>query len=130
MGVLPEPIEELLEKALVSELTVLDAAGRPVTHPRIPLYEEVLRKFAYGVRATQLYAADHPLLIRNVEDLLAALKTLFQHQHSVTVGIVDNQFVVADTPLPKASAGMKELIARLRANDIERISFERGVAPG
>ncbi len=45
----------------------------------------------------------------------------------MTIGIVDNEFVVADTPLPKASSGMKDLIDRLLVNKIERISFERGV---
>src|SRR2546422_4659548 len=39
MGVLPEPIEELLNSALVGELTVIDEEGRPVTHPLIPLYD-------------------------------------------------------------------------------------------
>jgi general stress protein 26 len=39
MGALPEPIERLLETALVSELTVIDAKGRLVTHPLIPLYD-------------------------------------------------------------------------------------------
>jgi general stress protein 26 len=39
MGVLPEQIEALLETALVSELTVIDPRGRPVTHPLIPLYD-------------------------------------------------------------------------------------------
>jgi general stress protein 26 len=39
MGVLPEKIERLLEVALVSELTVLDARGTPVTYPLIPLYD-------------------------------------------------------------------------------------------
>jgi nitroimidazol reductase NimA-like FMN-containing flavoprotein (pyridoxamine 5'-phosphate oxidase superfamily) len=39
MGVLPERIERLLNAALVSELTVLDARGRPVTYPLIPLYD-------------------------------------------------------------------------------------------
>lgn len=39
MGVLPDRIEELLDSALVSELTVLDPSGRPVTHPLIPLYD-------------------------------------------------------------------------------------------
>src|ERR671915_1615648 len=39
MGRLPEPIEKLLDAALVSELTVLDRAGRPVTYPLIPLYD-------------------------------------------------------------------------------------------
>jgi len=94
---------------------------------RLPLYEELLRRFASGTRAAQLYAADHPLLGRNVEGLLGAVKTLHQHHAAVTVGIVDNEFVVADTPLPKASGGMKDLIDRLRTNKVERISFERGV---
>jgi hypothetical protein len=39
VGVLPQPIEELLESALVGELTVLDERGRPVTYPLIPLYD-------------------------------------------------------------------------------------------
>lgn len=39
MGVLPEAVEELLETALVSEVTVLDGRGVPVTHPLIPLYD-------------------------------------------------------------------------------------------
>ena len=39
MGVLPEQVEALLNTALVSELTVIDGSGRPVTHPLIPLYD-------------------------------------------------------------------------------------------
>jgi general stress protein 26 len=36
---LPAPIEELLETALVAELTVVDHSGLPMTHPLIPLYD-------------------------------------------------------------------------------------------
>ena len=39
MGTLPAPVEELLGVALVSELTVVDPRGRPVTYPLIPLYD-------------------------------------------------------------------------------------------
>jgi general stress protein 26 len=39
VGALPEPIEDLLNAALVAELTVVDSQGRPVTHPLIPLYD-------------------------------------------------------------------------------------------
>ena len=39
MGWLPEPVERLLEVALVGELTVIGRGGRPVTHPLIPLYD-------------------------------------------------------------------------------------------
>ena len=94
---------------------------------RIAIYEELLRRFASGTRAAQLYASDHPLLGRNVDGLLEALKTLHQQHQAVTLGIVDNEFVVADTPLPKTSGGMKDLIEKLLTNKIERISFERGV---
>lgn len=36
---LPEPIQELLNTALVGELTVIDERGRLVTHPLIPLFD-------------------------------------------------------------------------------------------
>ncbi len=39
MGILPLAVEELLNSALVAELTVLDAQGRPTTYPLIPLYD-------------------------------------------------------------------------------------------
>jgi general stress protein 26 len=39
MGWLPEPVERLLEVALVGELTVVGRNGRPVAHPLIPLYD-------------------------------------------------------------------------------------------
>jgi putative nucleotidyltransferase with HDIG domain len=94
---------------------------------RVPQYEELLRRMASGVRAAQLYATDHPLVGRSIEGLLAALKPLHQSQPSITVGIVGTSLVVADTPLPKVSAGMGELLKRLRDNEIERISFERGI---
>ncbi len=38
-GVLPPPVEALLDVALVGELTVIDGHGRPVTYPLIPLYD-------------------------------------------------------------------------------------------
>lgn len=40
MGWLPDPVERLLDVALVGELTVVGRNGRPVTHPLIPLYHE------------------------------------------------------------------------------------------
>ena len=39
MAILPEPVERLLDAALVGELTVVNAAGRPITYPLIPLYD-------------------------------------------------------------------------------------------
>ena len=39
MGAFPERIERILDAALVGELTVISASGRPVSHPMIPLYD-------------------------------------------------------------------------------------------
>jgi general stress protein 26 len=38
VGIVPQPVEELLETCLVAELTVFDEQGQPLTHPLIPLY--------------------------------------------------------------------------------------------
>jgi len=38
-GILPSDVERLLDAALVAELTVVDASGRPITYPLIPLYD-------------------------------------------------------------------------------------------
>src|SRR6476660_6497499 len=39
MATIPAPAAELLDKALVAELTVVDPTGRPVTYPLIPLWD-------------------------------------------------------------------------------------------
>ncbi len=39
MGALPEEVEKILNAALVCEFSVVDARGRPVTHPMLPLYD-------------------------------------------------------------------------------------------
>ena len=39
MATLPEPVERLLDAALVGELTVVNPSGRPITYPLIPLYD-------------------------------------------------------------------------------------------
>jgi putative nucleotidyltransferase with HDIG domain len=95
--------------------------------PRAALYEELLRRIASGVRAAQLYAPDHPLVARNMEGLMAALRQLHQQMPAVTIGIVGSELVVADTPMPKVSASMAEFIRRLKEHQVERIAFERGV---
>lgn len=39
MSWLPAPVQELIDKALVTELTVLRGDGRPITYPLIPLWD-------------------------------------------------------------------------------------------
>jgi len=97
---------------------------------RISLYEELLRRIAAGVRASQLYAPDHPLVSRNMEALVGALRQLHQQQPTIPIGIVGLDLVVADTPLQKVSATMTDFIRRLKDGNVERIAFDRGVTTG
>ena len=97
---------------------------------RTALYKDLLRRVASGTRSAQLYAPDHPLVTRNMDGLVDVLRQLHEHLPSVVVGIVGEDFVVADTPMPKVSGSMTDLIRRLKAGAVERVSFERGVTPG
>jgi putative nucleotidyltransferase with HDIG domain len=96
---------------------------------RAQLYDDLVRRLASAMRGAQLYASGHPLIARNLEALLATLRQLHAAQPSITVGLVGEQIVVADTPLPKTSATMGDLIRRLKGNGIERIVIERGATP-
>ncbi|MGE5813720.1 MAG: HD-GYP domain-containing protein [Acidobacteriota bacterium] len=96
---------------------------------RTALYDELLRKLASGIRGAQLYAPGHPLTIRNMQALASTLQALHATQPVVVIGIVGHELVVADTPMPKASEQMGDLIRRLKALQIERITVERGVTP-
>jgi general stress protein 26 len=39
MATVPDLVEQLLDAALVGELTVISSSGRPITYPLIPLYD-------------------------------------------------------------------------------------------
>src|SRR5512144_3136682 len=94
---------------------------------RTALYDDLLRKLASGIRGAQLYAPGHPLTARNMEALSGVVRQLHGIHPVLTTGIVGEQLVVGDTPMPKASAQMADLIRKLKGLGIERITIERGV---
>ena len=94
---------------------------------RLPLHDDLIRRFASAIRGAQLYAPNHPLIARNLEALLDTLGRLHASHPSLAIGVVGDEIVVADTPLPKAAAGLGELIHRLQAGGIERIIIDQGV---
>ena len=97
------------------------------TGDRLALYDDLLRKLASGIRGAQLYAPGHPLTTRNMEALTAIVHQLHGVHPMLAAGIVGEQLVVADTPMPRASAQMADLIRKLKGLGIERITIERGV---
>jgi putative nucleotidyltransferase with HDIG domain len=96
-------------------------------HDRTQLYDDLIRRLASTLRGSLLYAPGHPLVARNLDALLHTLGQIHAAGGTVTIGVVNEQIVVADTPLPKTSASMGDLIRRLQVNGIERIVIDRGV---
>jgi putative nucleotidyltransferase with HDIG domain len=102
-------------------MATLDQARRTL------LFDELLRRFGASLRGIQLYASNHPLVTRNIQGLCDTIRAIQAHEAPITIGVVGEELVVGDVPMPKASASMGELIKRLRAVGIERITIERGM---
>jgi general stress protein 26 len=75
MTTLSEPVEQLLEAALVGELTVIDANGRPVTYPLIPLYD-----------GKRIYLTSSTLFSRKLEHIKANPKVALSITDPIAVG--------------------------------------------
>jgi len=100
-----------------------------MTTPRAKSAEEIARRLAAALRGAQLYSPDHPLVTRNVGALAEALSVALATSPSLTIGIVADDLVVGDVPIPRAAETMGELMRRLQQAGIERIVIEGGVDP-
>jgi putative nucleotidyltransferase with HDIG domain len=94
---------------------------------RYQLSDDALRRFGAGLRGMQLYAREHPIVSHNIEALADALKALHEHDAAVVIGLVGDELIVGDLPMSKTSSSMGELIRRLNAMGIERITITRDV---
>jgi general stress protein 26 len=75
MATFPEPIEQLLEAALVGELSVVGPEGRPVTYPLIPLYD-----------GERIYLTSSTLFSRKLEHIKANPKVSLSLTDPVALG--------------------------------------------
>ena len=75
MARLPQPVEGLLEAALVGELSVVDSNGRPVTYPLIPLYD-----------GERVYLTSSTLFSRKLEHIKANAKVSLSLTDPIAVG--------------------------------------------
>jgi putative nucleotidyltransferase with HDIG domain len=97
------------------------------TSLHLQLADELMRRFASALRGAQLYASSHPLVGRNITALADTISLIHGFQPLITIGLVGEEVVVDNVPLPKATAMLGELLPRLRRHGIERIAMERGV---
>jgi len=97
---------------------------------RLKLADDFIRRFGAALRGAQLYAPSHPLVQRAFDGLNESLDHLLDDQPTIAVGLIGNEVIVGDLPMPRAVAEtLGEMVRRLKALGIERIAFERGVTP-
>jgi hypothetical protein len=130
MATIPDPVAELLEKALVAELTVVDANGRPVTYPLIPLWD-----------GERIYMTSSTLFSRKLEHIDANAKVSVSITDPISVGgrtdratIQGDARVIAEDPhggwerlLPIWSAKEPAIVSFLKARVALPLFFERAL---
>jgi putative nucleotidyltransferase with HDIG domain len=94
---------------------------------RARLADELLRRLSAAIRGAQLYAPGHPLVSRSITALVDTLVVIHGAIPSIAVGIVGDELVVGDIPIPRAANTMGDLMRRLQQAGIERIVIDRGV---
>jgi putative nucleotidyltransferase with HDIG domain len=96
---------------------------------RTRLADELVRRLAAAIRGAQLYAPGHPIVTRSITALADTLTVAHASLPSIAVGIIRDDLVVIDVPVPHAAENMGELMRRLAQAGVERIVIERGVQP-
>jgi putative nucleotidyltransferase with HDIG domain len=95
---------------------------------RLRVADDFVRRFAAALRATQLYAPTHPLVRKALDGFEDATSQLLADQPTDALGVVGDELVMGDAPIPKSGESFGEVIRRLRGLGIERVSFDRGVS--
>jgi general stress protein 26 len=127
---IPAPAAELLERALVAELTVVDPKGRPITYPLIPLWD-----------GERIYMTSSTLFSRKLEHIGRDARVSVSVTDPVSVGGRTDRVtvqgiarVIADDPhggwerlLPIWSAKEPAIVAFLKARVALPLFFERAL---
>ena len=130
MATMPTPVAELLEAALVGELTVVDRRGRPVTYPLIPLWD--------GAR---VYLTSSTLFSRKLEHIAGNHRVSLSITDPVAVGgrtdratIQGDARVIAEDPhggwerlLPIWERKEPSIVSFLKARVALPLFFERAL---
>jgi putative nucleotidyltransferase with HDIG domain len=91
------------------------------------LRQDLVRRLAAATRAGELYAPNHPLVTRSLDNLLAATAQNLQHAGSAVVGFVGSDIVVNDIRLDKFSIQLVGFVRDMHDREIEKITFHQGV---
>ena len=130
MAAIPHHVEQLLDAALVGELSVINRAGRPITYPLIPLYD-----------GEKVYLTSSVLFSRKLDHIRANPKVSLSITDPVAIGgrvdratIQGDARVIDEDPhggwerlLPVWEAKEPSIVTFLRARVALPLFFERAL---
>src|SRR4030095_13715185 len=98
----------------------IPAVRRPGGHvnavQRARVADDLVRRLAASIRSAQLYSSGHPLVVRSVTALTESLAVAHAAAPSLAIGIVGEDLVVGDIPVPHAAENMGEMMRRVTHN--------------
>jgi len=89
--------------------------------------EDLVRRLAAALRATELYAPAHPLVQRGIDGLGAAALDALQAAPSVIIAFIGDEIIVDAVRLAKGTATLIGFARDLRERDIEKVTLMRGL---
>jgi len=89
----------------------------------------VLRGLSRVWRTTALYGRDHPVVERQVNDLLQILARLFADRPSLMIFVHEETFFVDNTMLLEESVQLSPLLIRLKKRNILSMTISIGLEP-
>ncbi len=131
----PETLAALEEATRAGSRGVRNAARlalggeeRPMTGTdRAALAEEIVRRLAAALRGGAALRRRAPAGRAQRRRAAETLTVTLANLPSITIGIVGDDLVVGDYPIPRAAETLGELMRRLKQSGIERIAIQRGV---
>jgi putative nucleotidyltransferase with HDIG domain len=90
--------------------------------------QELGRRLAAALRATELYAPAHPVVQRGTDALHEAVAAGLQTGSNITVGFAGDDVVVNGTRVARGTAALAGMVRGLRERQIERITIARGIS--
>ncbi len=90
-------------------------------------YAELVRRLAASTRGATIYSPAHPIVQRGIEALTALCQAGLDKAGSVIVGVIGDEFIVNGDRLHNSAATLGGFARELRSQDIEKITFARGI---
>jgi putative nucleotidyltransferase with HDIG domain len=87
----------------------------------------IVRRLVATVRATSLYAPQHPLVTRNIDALFDACSAWLRDEPALNIGFLDDEVIVGRVAVRQVAQTAAPLAQALARHDIGRIGLEPGL---